>query len=74
VDGLALYPLWWLIDSWFIPLLSEQVCQIETYIDYHVTIQPLGNLTSTFRGAVHLEMTSEPSEYGKRRSSLMQPE
>jgi hypothetical protein len=39
-----------------------------------VTIQPLGNLTGTFRGAVHLQMISEPSDYGKRRSSHMQPE
>jgi hypothetical protein len=39
-----------------------------------VSIQPLSHLTGTFRGAVHLQTISEPSPYGKRRSSLMLPE
>jgi aminopeptidase len=39
-----------------------------------VSIQPPGHLTGTFRGAVHLQTISEPSQYNKCRSSLMQPE
>jgi hypothetical protein len=39
-----------------------------------VSIQPPGNLTGAFRGAVHLQTISEPSKYDKRRSSLVQPE
>jgi DNA-binding SARP family transcriptional activator len=39
-----------------------------------VSIHPFGNLTGTFRGAVHLQTISESSKYNKCRSSLMQPE
>jgi ABC-type bacteriocin/lantibiotic exporter with double-glycine peptidase domain len=41
---------------------------------FKVSIQPPANLTGTFRGAVCLQVTSETWEYGKCRSSLMQPE
>jgi hypothetical protein len=39
-----------------------------------VSIQPPANLTGTFRGVVCLQVTSETWEYGKCRSSFVQPE
>jgi hypothetical protein len=72
----------------FIILGQATVNQVQTHFSWRtgftmsvrnqivifVTIQPLSNLTGTFRGAAYLQAISEPSEYGKCRSSLMQPE
>jgi predicted transposase YdaD len=46
---------------------SDILCRV-------ASIQLPGNLTGTFRGAVHLQTISEPSKYNKCRSSLMQSE
>jgi hypothetical protein len=53
---------------------SADCMEDKAVVKYPITIQPLSSLTGAFRGAVHLQVKSEPFEYSKRRSSLMQPE
>jgi hypothetical protein len=60
-------------DEFFLAHALDDYRQLEKQA-YFVSIQPPANLTGTFRGAVCLQVTSETWEYGKCRSSFVQPE